>query len=81
MLMHLDADGFPQTDHDETVVSFDGSLLEIISQSLACKVRLAFRKNYSPSAVSETEIDALNPVLSELASELLNLYAEAESKE
>ena len=45
------------------------------------EVALRLRKGHSPGTLSDREIDALSPVLPELASELLMLMAAENSKE
>lgn len=47
----------------------------------APKVALRFRRDYSPDRLTDREIDALCPVLPELASELLVLMAAENDKE
>lgn len=48
---------------------------------LVPKVALRLRRDYSPDTLSDREIDALCPVLPELASELLMLMAADNDKE
>lgn len=48
---------------------------------LAPRVALRFRRDYSPETLTDREVDALCPVLPELASELLMLMAAENDKE
>ena len=48
---------------------------------LVPRVALRFRRDYSPATLTDREIDALCPVLPELASELLMLMASENDKE
>ena len=48
---------------------------------LVPRVALRFRRDYSPETLTDREIDALCPVLPELASELLMLMAIENDKE
>jgi len=50
-------------------------------RGLAPKLALRFRRDYSPDTLTDREIDALCPVLPELASELLMLMAAENDKE
>lgn len=47
---------------------------------LVPKVALRMRKDYAPDKLTEREIDALCPVLPELASELLMMIADDNDK-
>lgn len=49
--------------------------------ALAPKVALRLRRDYAPDTLTDREIDALCPVLPELASELLVLMAAENDKE
>ena len=48
---------------------------------LVPEVALRFRRDYTPDKLTDREIDALLPVLPELASELLMLIAAENDKE
>lgn len=50
-------------------------------RDLAPKVALRFRRDYSSETLTDREVDALCPVLPELASEMLMLLAAENDKE